>query len=76
MAIDERITEFSDKELAALHENIVRLAQSGSAKQQAEAARLMPLVDAELAARKARAPVKPARKTATKAKKAVAPDPA
>ena len=76
MAIDERITEFSDKELTALHDNIVRLAQSGSVKQQTEAQRLMPLVDAELAARKARAPAKPARKTAAKSKKTAAADPA
>lgn len=82
MAIDERIAGYSDKELAALHNNVQRLAQSGTVQQRAEAERLMPLVDAELAERKARAPVrkvgvakkagvakKPAAKTA-KAKKA------
>lgn len=64
MSIDERIAGYSDKELAILRENAERLALSGSAKQKAEAERLMPLVDAELAERKARAPVRkaPARK--------------
>jgi hypothetical protein len=62
MAIDERIAGYSDKELAALRDNAARLAQSGSASQRAEAERLMPLVDAELAERKARAPKRFARK--------------
>ena len=63
MAVDERIASYSDKELATLRENIVRLTETGSAKQKAEAERLMPLVAAELAERKARAPAKAARKT-------------
>lgn len=73
MAIDERITSFSDKELASLHDNVRRLVDSGSTAQRAEAARLMPLIDAELAERKAKAPVRkpPVRKAA--AKKKVAP---
>ncbi|MBL8547561.1 MAG: hypothetical protein JNL81_13935 [Hyphomonadaceae bacterium] len=68
MAIDERITSFSDKELASLHDNVRRLADSGSTAQRAEAARLMPLIDAELAERKAKAPVRkpPVRKAAAK----------
>jgi hypothetical protein len=66
MAVDERIASYSDKELANLRENIVRLAESGSAKQKAEAERLMPLVDAERAERKSRAPEKPARKAPAK----------
>lgn len=66
MAVDERIASYSDKELANLRENIVRLAETGSAKQKAEAERLMPLVDAERAERKARAPQKPARKAPAK----------
>lgn len=71
MAIDERIAGFSDKELATLSDNMRRLAQSGTVQQKVEAERLMPLVDAELAERKARAPVRKvaASKTATKAKK-------
>jgi hypothetical protein len=64
MSIDERIAGYSDKALAILRENAERLAQSGSANQKAEAERLMPLVDAELAQRKARALIRkaPARK--------------
>jgi hypothetical protein len=54
MAIDERIAGYSDKELTTLRDNVQRLAQIGSAPQKAEAERLMPLVDAELAERKAR----------------------
>lgn len=77
MAIDERIAGYSDKELASLSENVRRLAQSGSVQQRAEAERLMPLVDAELAARKARAPARKApvakpRKPAAAKKKAAA----
>lgn len=59
MAIDERIASYSDAELASLHANVQRLALTGSAQQRAEAERLTPLIDAELAARKARAPVRP-----------------
>jgi hypothetical protein len=73
MAIDERIAGFSDKELKALHENVLRLAQTGTTAQRTEAERLMPLVDAELAERKARAPARkapPARKAVAKKKTA------
>jgi len=73
MAIDERIAGYSDKELGSLHDNVRRLAQTGSTAQRAEAERLMPLIDAELAERKAKAPARktPVRKAA--AKKKVAP---
>ncbi|OQW55820.1 MAG: hypothetical protein A4S17_05800 [Proteobacteria bacterium HN_bin10] len=60
MPIDERIAGYSDKELASLHDNVRRLAQAGTALQRAEAERLMPLIDAELAERKARAPARKA----------------
>ncbi len=72
MAIDERIAGFSDKELASLHDNVQRLAQTGSTAQRAEAERLMPLIVAELAERKAKVPVRkpPVRKAAVKKKKA------
>jgi hypothetical protein len=72
MAIDERIPGYSDKELGSLQDNVQRLAQTGSTAQRAEAERLMPLIDAELAARKARAPVRtpPVRKGVAKKKKA------
>jgi hypothetical protein len=58
MAIDERIPGYSDKELASLNENVRRLAQTGTTQQRAEAERLMPLIDAEQATRKANAPVR------------------
>ena len=72
MAIDERIPGYSDKELASLHDNVRRLAQTGSTAQRAEAERLMPLIDAELAARKARTPPRapPVRKGVAKKKTA------
>ncbi len=72
MAIDERIATYSDKELATLRENIARLGQAGSTPQRVEAERLMPLVDAELAERKARAPARkpPVRKAAVRKVKA------
>jgi hypothetical protein len=74
MSIDERLPGYSDKELASLADNVRRLALSGSTPQRVEAERLIPLVDAELATRKARAPVRktPVRKAAVK-KKAAAP---
>jgi hypothetical protein len=70
MAIEDRIPEMTDKELAVLHDNAKRLALSGAVKQQTDAERLTPLIEAELAARKARAPVKAkaVRKTAAKKK--------
>ena len=46
MSIEERIPEMTDKELDNLRDNATRLAQSGSAKQQAEAARLLPIIEA------------------------------
>ena len=74
MAIDERIAGYSDKELGSLHDTVLRLAQTGSTAQRAEAERLMPLIDAELAERKARAPARktPVRKAAAKKKTAPA----
>lgn len=53
MPIDEKIPSMTDEKLKALHANASRLAQSGVAKQQAEAGRLLPLIDAELEARAA-----------------------
>lgn len=62
MTIDERIPGYSDQELAALLSNVLRLAESGSAKQKAEAERLKPLVESAIAER---APAKaPARRRA------------
>ena len=68
MSIDERIPALSDKELASLKDNAARLAQSGSVRQKSESERLTPLIDAELAERKARAPAP--RKAAVRKKKA------
>ena len=62
MSIDERIPSLSDKELASLQENAMRLALSGSLKQKADCERVLPLIDAELAERKARAPAPAPRK--------------
>ena len=62
MSIEERIPSLTDKELASLQENATRLALSGSAKQKADCERVLPLIDAELAERKARAPAPAPRK--------------
>jgi hypothetical protein len=73
MSIDERIPGLSDKELATLRANAERLAVSGTVQQRTEAERLLPLVDAELLERKARAPAKAPKKAATKPKAKKAP---
>ncbi len=52
MTIEERIPEMTDKELENLRVNAERLAQSGSPKQQAEAARLLPIIAAASETRK------------------------
>lgn len=51
MPIDDRISGMTDKELENLHENAVRLSKSGAPKQQAEAARLLPIIDAAIEVR-------------------------
>ena len=48
MRIEKRLSEYSDKELEDLHGNAIRLAQSGTAAQQADAERILPLVGAEV----------------------------
>ena len=70
MSIEDRIPTLSDKELASLQENAARLALSGSAKQKADCERVLPLIDAELAERKARAPAPAARKGVVRKAKA------
>lgn len=47
MAIDTSIPDFTDKELENLHANAIRLAQSGAVRQKTEAARLLPIIEAE-----------------------------
>jgi hypothetical protein len=53
IAIEDRIPDFSDKELERLHANAVRLAQSGTPAQRERAERLLPLVRAALETRSA-----------------------
>lgn len=62
MPIEERLGSYSDRELATLRANAERLAEQGSIKQKADVEKLMPLLDAELADRKAKAPAKAAAK--------------
>jgi len=69
MAIVDMIPTLPDKELAVLKGNADRLASSGTPKQQAQAAELMPSIVAELAARLA---LKPAKRAPVKRKKAAA----
>ena len=52
MTIEDRIPDMTDKELENLHGNATRLAQAGVSKQQAEAIRLLPIIDAARAARR------------------------
>jgi hypothetical protein len=52
MAIDDRIPEMTDKELDNLRANAERLAQSGTAAQKAEAARLLPIIETASQARR------------------------
>jgi len=70
MVTDESIPNLADKELGSLHANALRLSDSGNAKLKTEATRLLPLIEAELAARKARAPTPRARKTPVRKKAA------
>lgn len=53
MEIDQRIPDLSDKELDNLHANAVRLSDSGTPIQRQHAERLLPLVVAALAERRA-----------------------
>jgi hypothetical protein len=70
MSIEERIPELSNAELANLRANATRLEQTGTPRQQIDAANLLPLVDAELARRRAQAPAPRPRKAAAKPKAA------
>lgn len=56
MAIADMIPGLEAKALATLRENALRLQQTGTPRQRAEAEALMPAIDAELAERKAKAP--------------------
>ncbi len=71
----EMLPSLEDKELATLRDNAQRLEQSApEAKQRTAAAELMPLIDAEIADRKAKAPP-PVRKTRAKKAEGEAAEP-
>ena len=59
MDIAEKVPSLTDQQLAVMRANAERLGQVGTHKQQGEAARLLPLIQAEIDERKARAPAKP-----------------
>lgn len=76
MAISDLIPTMDDQALANLRANAQRLAVSGAARQQTDAAALIPLIEAEVADRIARKPakaVKPKAVRVAKPKKAKAP---
>ena len=58
MAIADKIPSLSNLELANLRDNARRLSETGTAQQKAAADELAPLIEAQLAERKARAPAK------------------
>lgn len=66
MAIADMIPTLDDAALANLRDNATRLGVSGAAQQQKQAAILLPLIEAELASRKAAKP-KPTRAAKKKA---------
>ncbi|MDP8916194.1 MAG: hypothetical protein M3M95_03110 [Pseudomonadota bacterium] len=61
MTIADKLPAMGDKDLATLRTNAVRWTEGSEPKQQAAAADLLPLIDAELADRKAKAPPPPPR---------------
>ncbi len=63
MPIEDRIPDLSDKDLANLLANARRLSEAGEGRRKDDAARLVPLIEAELDQRKARAPARAPRKT-------------
>ena len=52
MALDDRIPQMTETELANLRDNALRLTQSGGPQQKAEAERLLPLIATALASLK------------------------
>lgn len=61
MAMTEIIPRLDDKELANLRDNAERLSGSDDVRKQAQAAELLPMVEAEIARRLTLAPPKAAR---------------
>lgn len=57
MAIADMIPGMEPKALATLRDNALRLQQTGTPRQRADAEALMPVIEAEMAERKAKAPV-------------------
>jgi hypothetical protein len=53
MSLVEKLPGLADAELASLHANAVRLGRSGTARQRASAAELLPAIEAELTSRRA-----------------------
>lgn len=49
----DRVPQLDDKSLASLHANALRLKDTGSTRQRASAADLIPVIEAELASRQA-----------------------
>jgi hypothetical protein len=71
MSIADKLPDLNDKELESLRANAQRLSSAGAPPRQKAALDLLPLIQAEIDARKSRAPVKPvkpAAKSPTKAK--------
>jgi hypothetical protein len=52
VSIEDRIPQLTDKELENLHDNAERISKGAASKQQAEAARLLPIIAEALAERR------------------------
>jgi len=52
VSIEDRIPQLTDKELENLHDNAERISKGAASKQQAEAARLLPIIADALVERK------------------------
>ena len=74
MTIAERIPVLTDAELANLNANARRLSESGTPAQRSAASDLMPLIEAQIADRIARKPVKAKAVRKPKAVAAVEPE--
>ncbi len=68
MSLEARIPEMNEKELENLQANAERLVKAGSAKQQAEATRLLPMIAEAIAARKVARTTELAEKKVARAK--------
>jgi hypothetical protein len=66
MDIAAKLPSLTDQQLAIMRANAERLGEAGTNKQQGEAARLLPLIQAEIDDRKARAPAPAAKPKAVR----------